>query len=354
MTVTIHIQNHEGRGNVYYPGDRITGTLCLNGPIRDTALEIYVTLNGNTQVEIEEYRNGHNGSGGTILTYRNNTRLFSIKQVLFKGQCYLSKNQTRTWDFCLWLPQQGLPPSFHFDSTSPRADGVKAEIQYYLKASAHESSFFKSDPRTISPFYVQPRRHPTAESRYQSVAQLVNSKGSLWNKTKIFFRRIRRKLPGCQNPGADELESIINLNAILPSTIGLGEAHTASFEFTNDISTKAPVAAIKILELKHKVIAETSFLAAGISEKRHRDVWRFKSKDGLPFIEDGKRINIDLTGIGSFETVSFDSASISRVYWSRTTMKVDFGGERRTVRFDIPVLTVLPPVDPSPITEVEK
>jgi hypothetical protein len=35
-------------------------------------------------------------------------------------------------------------------------------------------------------------------------------------------------------------------------------------------------------------------------------------------------------------------------------VKVDFGGERRTVRFDVPLLTVLPPVDLNSTDEVKK
>jgi hypothetical protein len=145
------------------------------------------------------------------------------------------------------------------------------------------------------------------------------------------------------------------LKAILPSTIGLGETYPLSFEFTNDISTEAPVAAIKILEVTHKIIAETTFRGLRTSEQRHKDVWKFKVKDGLPFMKEGERTDIDLkSGLGRLETVSFHLDSISRRYWSRTAMKVDFGGERRTVRFDIPLLTVLPPMDPSSTDEVQK
>jgi hypothetical protein len=123
------------------------------------------------------------------------------------------------------------------------------------------------------------------------VHKLVNSKASFWNQIKKLFRRLRRFFFG--TPIVEEPESIINLYTILPSIIGLGEVLPLSFSFTNDSSTEAPVAAIKILEVTHEIIAQTIVQASGKSENR-RNFWRFKANDGLPFVKEGERVDIDV------------------------------------------------------------
>jgi hypothetical protein len=57
-------------------------------------------------------------------------------------------------------------------------------------------------------------------------------------------------------------------------------------------------------------------------------------------------VSIDLGAmLGEEQLPSFCTDAISRRYSWKTTLKIDFGGEKRRVEFKVPVLKVLPPLD---------
>jgi hypothetical protein len=269
MSFSTYITNYH-LGTIYYPGDTITGRVHLHGPIRDENLKVYIKLKGTTSVTVYVKQRCANNTTTTPMT--DNRNLFEVSQLLYQGRCHLERTQNQSWDFSLTLPQQKLPPSFCFWGYSATANRVDAKIKYELKARAYKSSFFSIDPRWKTTLQVRPQRDPTMKSQVQSLQKLVNSKGSCWNQIKKCFRKFRWVFTGCFGDTGEneEPESMINLVAVLPSVIGLGEVSPLSIEFTNDSSTKAQIQGIKILGVTHSVTAKTRFHVPGVLDQWDR------------------------------------------------------------------------------------
>ncbi|KUJ11396.1 uncharacterized protein LY89DRAFT_723196 [Mollisia scopiformis] len=352
MSFQIEIDNHH-YSNIYYPGDTITGVLHLQGPLNDPTISITASLIGKSSTFITLARS----------VFSEDTKLFEETSTLFEGPCYLESGAETAFGFSFQFPEKTdkinrsgyvdwtqdghvLPPSVDSAGSGEGPVFVRGscagKISYELHARLKKGKRFSCNVRRKIELTVR-RPDEIAASRDDLAA------------IEIPLRRPKPRSGDQRRPLFIWLDDLIGFNGLpsgmslrlhTPSVLKLDTAVHMGLELIHsDKSSNPLLSQVRILGVEHKIVCKT-WARAYEYQDSHTETRTFGYKKMGRTLHLDETIDLtedlDVVLDGNVYTPHFESYNITRRYSTKTIVKVDFGGRKHKITFELPMLNVLP------------
>lgn len=348
MFISIQPRNPQA---VYYPGDQVSATITLHGPLKDKNIIVYARLGGLYTSRVTRRDDD----------YYYQRWLCNEELIVFQGPICLLDTQETSWNVELFLPlnadgisnslksykwpwtEQEHPLPASIEAQQP-GGGDKMQIEYSLRAKAKRSSFFRMSKKAYRTIFV--RQQPVKPS--DLTAQPVFAERSKQLVIRMNPRSLqqlfsKRKAESPPNVG-------VTVRATIPKCLELNRPASLWLDFVYEegIGPEWSYPEVRFLSVEHRIKAKT--WARQPDGARYWLVVkdeRIRSYKRNSRMTEGKALYfggvLDVRLEGSDMMTGFRSYFVSRTYESKTTVVMEIEGKKHILVFEVENLLVMPP-----------